>query len=50
MANSLEEVLQRRLQDYLQSSGIITDYVEDFENLFKELEANGYGYSVRSSQ
>ncbi|KAK7788551.1 hypothetical protein R5R35_011741 [Gryllus longicercus] len=50
MANSLEEIMQRRLKDYLQSSGTISGYVEDFENLFTELEASGYSYSIRHSR
>ncbi|GLH10963.1 Protein glass, partial [Gryllus bimaculatus] len=40
MANSLEEVMQRRLKDYLQSAENINGYVEDYENLLKELEDN----------
>ncbi|KAK7867710.1 hypothetical protein R5R35_004836 [Gryllus longicercus] len=32
MAISLEEIMQRRLKDYLQSSGTISGYAEDFEN------------------
>ncbi|KAK7872137.1 hypothetical protein R5R35_001704 [Gryllus longicercus] len=50
MANSLEEIMQRRLKDYLQSSGTIFGYVEDFENLFTELEASGYSVTNIASR
>ncbi|GLH00318.1 ATP synthase subunit a, partial [Gryllus bimaculatus] len=50
MANSHEEIMQRRLKDYFQSSGTISGYVEDFENLFTELEASGYSSSIQHSR
>ncbi|GLH03469.1 Protein of unknown function [Gryllus bimaculatus] len=46
MANSLE-VVQRRQKDYLQSDGDISGYEEEFENLFKEMQAFGYGCSAQ---
>ncbi|GLH03470.1 Protein of unknown function, partial [Gryllus bimaculatus] len=48
MANSLE-VVQRRQKDYLQSDGDISGYEEEFENLFKEMQAFGYGCSAQKN-
>ncbi|KAK7789759.1 hypothetical protein R5R35_013929 [Gryllus longicercus] len=48
MANSLE-VVQRRQKDYLQSDEDISGYEEEFESLFKEMQAIGYGCSAQKS-